>query len=104
MDALETEPANEQVEPATVNKSLVIRNRLGLHARAAAKLALALESFKAEVFFAHEDLEADARSVLSLLSLGCAYNSKVVLQAAGEDAHDAVSTLSAIIEDKFGEE
>ena len=53
---------------------------------------------------ATEELSADARSILSLISLGCAYNSKVVLQAAGVDAHAALTTLSAIIENKFGEE
>ena len=102
MDALATEPANGEDE--RLFKSLTIKNRLGLHARAAAKLAKAAEAFKAEVSLAHDEAEADTRSILSLISLGCAYNSKVVLQAAGEDARAALSTLSAIIEDKFGEE
>lgn len=102
MDALATEPASD--EGPRVFKSLVIKNRLGLHARAAAKLAKASESFKSEVSLATEELSADARSILSLISLGCAYNSKVVLQAAGVDAHAALTTLSAIIENKFGEE
>jgi phosphotransferase system HPr (HPr) family protein len=101
MDALATEPATDDER---LFKNLVIKNRLGLHARAAAKLAKASQAFKAEVSLAHEEFEADARSILSLISLGCGYNSRVVLQAAGEDARDALSTLSAIIEDKFGEE
>lgn len=102
MDALASEPPAGEDE--RLIKTLIIKNRLGLHARAAAKLAKATQAFKAEISVAHEELEADARSILSLISLGCAYNSKVVLQAAGEDARDALSTLSAIIENKFGEE
>jgi phosphotransferase system HPr (HPr) family protein len=87
-----------------ISHKTVIKNRLGLHARAAAKLAKAAEGFKAEVILAKDELEADARSILSLLSLGCAYNSQVVVRAAGEDAHVALQTLLAIIEDGFGEE
>jgi phosphotransferase system HPr (HPr) family protein len=100
MDAFATAIAQD----GRLTRKLVIRNRLGLHARAAAKLAKASEAFKADLWLAHDELEADARSVLSLISLGCAYNSSVTLQASGEDAPAALSTLSAIIEDKFGEE
>jgi phosphocarrier protein NPr len=102
MDSLGTGLPDGEAE--TLTRTLVIKNRLGLHARAAAKLAKASQPFKARVAVAHEELEADARSVLSLISLGCAYNSEVILLAAGEDAPAALSALSAIIEDKFGEE
>ena len=102
MDGLASEPPAG--EDARLIKTVTIKNRLGLHARAAAKLAKATQAFKAEVVVAHDELEADARSILSLISIGCAYNSTVDLHAAGEDAHAALNTLSAIIEDKFGEE
>jgi phosphotransferase system HPr (HPr) family protein len=98
MDAFATAYTTE------VSHKTIIRNRLGLHARAAAKLAKAAEGFKAEVTLVKDELEANARSILSLLSLGCAYNCQVIVRAAGEDAHDALQTLLAIIEDGFGEE
>ncbi|MDR1487690.1 MAG: HPr family phosphocarrier protein [Deltaproteobacteria bacterium] len=98
MDAIATDFATE------ITHKVVIKNRLGLHARAAAKLAKAAGSFKSEVTLAKDELEVDARSILSLLSLGCAYNSQVVLKAAGVDAKDALRALLAIIEDGFGEE
>jgi phosphotransferase system HPr (HPr) family protein len=99
MDAAET-----SVNKSQHSSTAVIKNRLGLHARAAAKLAKAARTFKAEVILAKDESQADARSILSLLSLGCAYNSHVVLKAAGEDAQDALAALKAIIEDRFGEE
>jgi phosphocarrier protein len=96
-----TSPLGEDDE---ISSSLTITNRLGLHARAAAKLAKAAENFKSNLTLTTESLSADARSILELLSLGCSCNSQVVLTAAGEDANDALAALKAIIEDRFGEE
>ncbi|MDR1658148.1 MAG: HPr family phosphocarrier protein [Deltaproteobacteria bacterium] len=102
MEALAADPGSDT--ELKVSRKVTIKNRLGLHARAAAKLAMAAQAFKADVSLYHEQFEADVRSILSLISLGCAYNSEVVLQAAGEDASDALKTLTAIIENRFGEE
>ncbi|MDR1045939.1 MAG: HPr family phosphocarrier protein [Candidatus Adiutrix sp.] len=83
---------------------LTIKNRLGLHARAAAKLVQAAEEYQSEIKLLKNGEAADVRSLLSLISLGCDYDSKVVLQAEGVDANRAVSALSGIIEGRFGEE
>lgn len=92
------------METGSASAELTIKNRLGLHARAAAKIVRAAEEFKSDIKFVKDGQEVDARSVLSLLSLGCAYDSQVIILAAGDDAQAAVSTLSGIIEDRFGEE
>lgn len=84
---------------------LVIKNRLGLHARAAAKLVKAAGDYQADIRLIKSDgAEADVRSVLSLLSLGCDYDSRVTIAAEGVDARRAISVLSGIIEDRFGED
>ncbi len=83
---------------------LTIKNRLGLHARAAAKLVIAAGDYQADIRLLAGKDAADARSVLSLISLGCVYNSKVVIEAEGVDAKHAVIALSQIIENGFGEE
>lgn len=83
---------------------LTIKNRLGLHARAAAKLVKAAGAYQAEIRLIKDGSAADARSVLSLISLGCDYDSRVIIEAEGVDARSAVQTLSGIIEDRFGEE
>lgn len=85
---------------------LTIKNRLGLHARAAAKLVKAAGDYKAEIRLIKDKggASADARSVLSLISLGCDYDSRVTIEAEGVDARSAVQALSGIIENRFGEE
>lgn len=83
---------------------LTIKNRLGIHARAAAKLVRAAEGYQANIRLVKDGEAADARSVLSLISLGCGYDSKVTVEADGVDALRAVQTLSGIIIDRFGEE
>jgi len=83
---------------------LTIKNRLGLHARAAAKLVQAAGNYQAEIKLLKNGEAADVRSVLSLISLGCAYDSRVILEASGIDAEKAVLDLSDIIKNRFGEE
>ncbi|MDL2226667.1 HPr family phosphocarrier protein [Deltaproteobacteria bacterium OttesenSCG-928-M10] len=83
---------------------LTIKNRLGLHARAAAKLVRAAGGYQAEIRVVKDGEIADARSVLSLISLGCAYDSRIVIEAEGVDAKNAVMALRSIVEERFGEE
>ena len=83
---------------------LTIKNRLGLHARAAAKLVRAAGEYQAEIRLIKDGETADVRSVMGLISLGCAFDSKIVLEAEGIDARNAVMALSHIIENRFGEE
>lgn len=84
---------------------LRIKNRLGLHARAAAKLVRTAGEYQAEIRLIKDDgAAADARSVLGIISLGCDYDSRVTIEAEGVDARLAVVALSGLIEDRFGEE
>ena len=83
---------------------LVIKNRLGLHARAAAKLVQAASAYESEIRLVKNGESADARSVLSLISLGCPYDTPVTIEAEGRDAPRAIDALKDIIENRFGEE
>jgi phosphocarrier protein len=100
MNTLETAPS----EDFQISSEATIKNRYGLHARAAAKLVKAAEAFKSDLTMVKDDSMADIRSLLSLLSLGCSCNSQVILTASGEDASDAMSAILAIINDRFGED
>lgn len=91
-------------ETRVSSAELTIKNRLGLHARAAATLVHAAGKYQAEIKLIKGDEEADVRSVLSLISLGCPYDTKVVLKAQGADADTAVTALSSLIQSGFGEE
>jgi phosphocarrier protein len=90
-------------DPLTLSVPLTIKNRLGLHARAAGKLVQAAQNFKAQMLLVKDSDTADVRSILSLLSLGCPYNTDVILLASGPDAPEALETLSTIINSRFGE-
>ena len=89
---------------AISSADLVIKNRLGLHARAAAKLVRAASEYESDIRVVKGGEAADARSVLSLISLGCAYDCPVRIEAEGRDASHAIEALADIIENRFGEE
>ena len=88
----------------TETRELVITNRLGLHARAAAKLVQAVEAYQAEVRLVKNGEKADARSVLSLISLGCAEGARITVEAEGADALPAVLAIQNLVAARFGEE
>ena len=92
------------MDMTTETRELVITNRLGLHARAAAKLVHLVEPYRAEVRLVKDGEKADARSVLSLISLGCAEGARVTVVAEGADALSAVLAVESLFEERFGEE
>jgi phosphocarrier protein len=85
-------------------RELVIKNRLGLHARAAARLVQAVDAYQADIRLVKDGEMADARSVLALISLGCAEGARVTVEAEGTDAADAVLAVGNLFEERFGEE
>ncbi|MDR2386399.1 MAG: HPr family phosphocarrier protein [Deltaproteobacteria bacterium] len=106
MDDLDTQvaenlPAPGELLPLSIN--LIIKNRLGLHARAAGKLVQAAQQFKSQITLIKDDFEADAKSILSLVSLGCPYDTEVLLTAVGEDAEEALKAVAEVFENRFGE-
>ena len=92
-------------------KILKIQNKLGLHARAAAKLVQTAVKFKSEVKLARVDsgagsqeTEVNAKSIMGVLMLAAARGTTVKVSAQGEDEQAAVDALVALIDSKFGEE
>ena len=80
-----------------------ITNRLGLHARAAAKLVHTANSFKSEVFIGTGEEEVNAKSILGLLTLAATKGTPLTVRAEGPDEAAAVEAVAALFEDKFGE-
>lgn len=83
---------------------VTISNRLGMHARAAAKLVQICQEFEADVTLEKDGEIVDAKSVISLLTLECPIGTEVTVSASGPDSADAVNAVRRLIEDKFGEE
>lgn len=81
-----------------------IVNRLGLHARAASKLVQLATSFPCEVTVSKDDQRANAKSVMGVLLLCGSKGSHITVEASGVRADEAVSSIGALIKNRFGEE
>jgi phosphocarrier protein HPr len=80
-----------------------ISNRLGLHARAAAKVVHTANGFKAQIFIGTDDEEVNAKSILGLLTLAATKGTPLHVRAEGEDEEEAVRAVVNLFESRFGE-
>ena len=79
-------------------------NRLGLHARAAAKLVGAAKAYSSRIAFAKDGQTVDGKSIMNILLLAAPVGSVLELTVEGEDEVEAFAEITALIEDRFGEE
>lgn len=86
-----------------LSRNVTIVNQLGLHARAATKLAQLCQQFQAHIELVHEDKTADACSVLALLMLASSKGKTLQVTAEGSDAQAALNAVASLIEQGFGE-
>ncbi len=84
-------------------EQVTITNKLGLHARAAAKLVHTANNFESEIFIGTEHEEVNAKSILGLLTLAATKGTPLTVRAVGADENEAVEALVALFGDKFGE-
>ena len=89
---------------ATITKVLEIKNRLGLHARAAAQLVQTATKFDAEVTILKDGQAVSGKSILGLMMLAAAQGTTIEVTAAGAQAHEAMAAIEALVEQKFNEE
>ena len=85
-------------------QTFTIKNRLGLHARAAALLVKTANRFTSEVTLEKDGIEVDGKSIMGILMLAASKGSKITLKVNGKDSAQAIQVLGRLIEDKFGEE
>jgi phosphocarrier protein len=81
-----------------------IRNRLGLHARAAAMFVKSAAKFNSNVLMEKDGMQVNGKSIMGLLMLACPLGSKIVLKAEGEDEEKAFRELGSLIDNGFNEE
>lgn len=86
-----------------VVKKLEIKNKLGLHARAAALLVQTANKFAAQIKLAKDGQTADGRSIMGVLTLAATQGSKIQVEASGEDAEQALKAIEKLIEARFNE-
>lgn len=84
-------------------KKLEIKNKLGLHARAAVLLVQTVNRFAAEVKISKDSQVVDARSILGVLTLAATKGSKIQVEAKGKDAEEVVRAIEKLVDKKFFE-
>lgn len=87
-----------------VEREVEIVNRLGLHARAAAKLVHAAGGFQSRVTVIRDGEEVDGKSILGILLMAAGQGSRITLRCEGGDEEEALRAVAALIADRFGEE
>ena len=86
-----------------ISTTVTISNKLGLHARASAKLTKLASSFACEVWMSRNGRRVNAKSIMGVMMLAAGLGSEVVLETDGENEAEAAQALLALIHDKFGE-
>jgi phosphocarrier protein len=81
----------------------VVCNKLGLHARASAKLTKMAGSFPCDVWIAKGERRVNAKSIMGVMMLAAGLGSEVTIDTAGDQAQEALDALLALMADKFGE-
>jgi phosphocarrier protein HPr len=87
-----------------IERELVISNRLGLHARATAKLVQTVSAFRCAVTVAAKGREVNAKSIMGVMLLAAGQGSTVIVRADGEDETAAIDAVTALFERRFDED
>jgi phosphocarrier protein len=84
-------------------REVEIVNKLGLHARASAKLTQTATQFESEVWLERNGRRVNAKSIMGVMMLAAGRGTRVVIETEGRDAEAALAALAQLIEDRFGE-
>ena len=86
-----------------IRTSTTINNKLGLHARASAKLTKLAGSYPCDIYISRGERRVNAKSIMGVMMLAAGIGSEVVVEANGEREQEAVDAILLLIADKFGE-
>jgi len=87
-----------------IQKEIKIINKLGLHARAAAKLVQLASTFASDIVLARAQREVNAKSIMGVMMLAASQGATLTIRANGADAQEAVERIEALVENRFGEQ
>lgn len=87
-----------------VEKTVIIKNRAGIHARPAALLVQTANRFSSNIYLEKDGEKINSKSIMGILTLAATYNSPIKIIADGNDEEDALQTISRLFENKFEEE
>ena len=86
-----------------IQHTITIINKLGLHARASAKLTKLAGSFPCEIWISKGDRRVNAKSIMGVIMLAAGIGSEVTIETDGDQAQEAMDAMLGLINDKFGE-
>lgn len=86
------------------SRHFLIKNELGLHARAASAFVKIANRYRADIFVSKESVKVNGKSIMGVLMLAAAKGMSIDIEADGDDATEAMDALGKLIEEKFGEE
>ena len=86
-----------------IQKNTTISNKLGLHARASAKLTKLAGSYPCDVWMSRGERRVNAKSIMGVMMLAAGIGTEITLETSGEKEQEAMDALLALIHDKFGE-
>jgi phosphocarrier protein HPr len=84
-------------------KELLIENKLGLHARAAAQIVKCANSYSSKITFTKDNIEVDGKSIMGIMMLAAAKGSTLVVTVQGDDENAVLEGLETLFKNKFGE-
>jgi phosphocarrier protein len=84
-------------------KELLIENKLGIHARAAAQIVKAASAYSSKITLIKNGLKVDGKSIMGIMMLAAAKGSTIMIHARGNDEDEAIKVIEKIFKDKFGE-
>lgn len=87
-----------------IERDIVIKNKLGIHARPAALFVQLANRFQSDIILSKDSDEVNAKSIIGIMTLAANFGSKLKIAAEGDDADEAVEALVKLCNDKFGEE
>ncbi len=87
-----------------VTKTVIIKNRAGLHARPAALIVKKANEFDSDIYLELEDMKVNGKSIMGIITLGANYKAEITISADGEDENQAVDAIANLFENRFEEE
>lgn len=85
-------------------RTVVIVNKYGLHARPAAEFVKLAGKYRSDITVRKDDLEVNGKSIMGMMMLAAEYGTSITIRASGDDAVDAVEGLSDLVSGRFGED
>ena len=92
------------IKKINTERTVIIKNTLGLHARPAALFVQLANKFQSEILVEKKGQKVNGKSIMGIMTLAAGKGQKITITADGNDAEEAVNALEELLKDKFGEE